>query len=55
MDSEYPELTDAENGEIRMARAAGMAAFYPAYPNAEAQARNTLAAARTFLGGDSID
>lgn len=45
----YPELTDTENAEIVQARNTGYAAFFPAYPNADAQSRNTLAGARTFL------
>ena len=44
----YPELSDAENAEIRKARQAGYAAFFPSYPDALAQARNTLAGARQF-------
>jgi len=45
----YPELTDKENALIVRAREAGYAEFFPAYPNAEAQARNTLAGATRFL------
>jgi hypothetical protein len=45
----YPELTDAENGEILRARQSGFSAMYPSFPNAEAQARNTLAGAREWL------
>jgi hypothetical protein len=45
----YPELTDAENDEIRRARRQGFAAFWPTFPDAESQCRNTLAGARKFL------
>lgn len=45
----YPELSLAENDEIRVARRAGFASMYPAYPNAEAQARSTLDGARKFM------
>lgn len=52
----YPELSDAENEEIRKARRAGFARFFPAFPSAESQSRNTLAAARQFLqlGGRNV-
>ena len=45
---DYPELTDSENEEIRKARCAGFAVFYPVSPDAETQARKTLAGARAF-------
>jgi hypothetical protein len=45
----YPELTAEENTDIRVARRLGLAVMYPAYPNAEAQSRNTLKAARAYL------
>jgi cystathionine beta-lyase/cystathionine gamma-synthase len=50
----YPELSPAENEEIRRARRQGFAAMFSAYPNAEAQAKRTLDAARKFLNGSSI-
>lgn len=46
---EFPELTDSENEEIWAARNAGFAKFYPAFPDAEAQARKTLNGARDFM------
>lgn len=45
----HPELTADENAEIVQARNAGYAAIFPAYPNTDAQSRNTLAGARAFL------
>lgn len=45
----FPELTRDENICIRDARKRGYAAFFPCYPNAEAQARNTLKGAKVFL------
>lgn len=45
----YPELTDAENEEIRAARRAGFAAHYPCFPSAQAQSDNTLNGARQFM------
>lgn len=44
----FPELTDAENEEIHVARANGFAVFFPVFPDAETQAKNTLEAARTY-------
>lgn len=45
----FPELTEDENEVVFEARACGFASFYPALPDAEAQARNTLAGARKWL------
>lgn len=45
----YPELSDEENNEIRVARRAGFASMFPAFPSADAQSQNTLKAARTFM------
>ncbi len=45
----YPELTDAENDEIRVARRAGFASMYPMFPSAQAQSDNTLKGARAFM------
>ncbi len=47
--SDFRQLTEEENKDIRQARAWGYAVFFPALPDAEAQARNTLAGARKFL------
>lgn len=53
---DFPELTAHENRIIAHARAHGFAGFFPCFPSAEAQARNTLAAARSYLGQDhSVD
>jgi len=46
---DFPELSDDENEIIHEARAFGFGSSFPAYPSAEAQARNTLAAAKKFL------
>lgn len=46
--ADFPELTDSENEEIHIARRAGFAKFYPVFPDALTQARNTLAGAREF-------
>lgn len=45
----YPELSAEENKLIRRARRAGFANMYPAFPNAEMQAKRTLAGAKKFL------
>lgn len=45
----FSELTKEENAEIQAARNAGYAQFFPCIPNAEAQAKNTLAGARAYL------
>jgi hypothetical protein len=45
----FPELSEAENDEIFCARLAGFGLCSAAYPDAEAQARRTLANARRFL------
>lgn len=45
----FPELDESENDEIFVARLAGFGSCFPAFPSAEAQARNTLQAARQFL------
>ena len=42
-------LTPGESREILRARQRGMACYFPAYPDAEAQAINTLRAARKFM------
>jgi hypothetical protein len=44
----FPELTEEENDEIFIARLGGFGPCFAAYPDAEAQTRKTLAAARTF-------
>ncbi len=46
----FPELTESENAEIRLARDNGMTIFFAAFPDAETQARRTLQAARDFNG-----
>ena len=46
---DFPELTLDENEVIHEARAYGFGACFPAYPDAESQARRTLDAARKFL------
>ncbi len=43
----YPELSDSENEEIRVARRLGYAAMFPAFPSAETQA-NTLGGGSEF-------
>lgn len=45
----YPELTAEENTDIRVARRLGFASMFPSYPNAKAQSRNTLTAARKWI------
>jgi hypothetical protein len=45
----FPELTFEENEEILEARSWGYWSQYPAYPDAEAQARATLKGARNYL------
>lgn len=45
----FPELTDAENNIVFRARLKGFASCFPCFPSAEAQARNTLAAATKWL------
>jgi hypothetical protein len=42
----FPELTEEENDEIFIARLSGFGPCFMAYPDAETQARRTLAAAR---------
>lgn len=44
----FPELSHEENEEIWKARNSGFAAFFPAFPDAETQAKNTLQAARKW-------
>lgn len=48
-DTGFPELTDEENGIIQIARERGFAAFWPAFPSAKDQARNTFAGALAWL------
>ncbi len=50
--TDFPELTAHENKTIRIARAHGFAGFFPCYPTALAQAKNTLKAAQSYLGQD---
>lgn len=45
----FPELTDKENEIIKKARELGFAVYYPAFPNAKMQAKNTLEGAKEFL------
>ena len=45
----FSELTREENKIIHKARIEGFASFYPAYPSAESQARDTLKGAKEFL------
>jgi hypothetical protein len=45
----YPELTKDENQIIRKARRLGFADFYPSFPNAETQSKNTLNGAIKYL------
>jgi hypothetical protein len=45
----WSELTGEENEIIFEARACGYAAYFPAYPDVEAQARRTLAGALRWL------
>jgi hypothetical protein len=47
----FPELTEEENDVIFQARLAGFGPCYAALPDAETQARRTLAGARAFLEG----
>ena len=49
----FPELTEAENDEIFVARLAGFGSCYPAYPNAGAQAKSTLEAARKHAAANA--
>ncbi len=49
--SDFHQLTEEENEDIRQARAWGYAVYFPALPDATAQARNTLDGARKFLRG----
>ena len=44
----FPELSEQENDEIFCARLAGFGPCFAAFPNAEAQAKRTLKAARAF-------
>ncbi len=46
---DFPELTHEENEDIHEARANGFGACFMAFPDAEAQARRTLEAARWFM------
>ncbi len=46
---DFPELTHDENEIIHEARTKGFGSSFPAYPDAEAQARNTLNAAKKHL------
>ena len=46
---DFPELSEEENEIVHEARALGFGASFICYPDAEAQARRTLRAARRFL------
>lgn len=52
---DFPELTDEENAIIHEARAQGWASFFPAVPDARAQAGKTLAEAKTWLARRGYD
>ena len=47
-DTSFPELTADENAEIRKARDSGFASYFPAFPDAETQAKRTLEFAREW-------
>lgn len=45
----FPELSPSDNETIRTARRKGFDVFYPAFPDAKAQAKATLKGATEFL------
>ena len=47
---DFAELSVEENEEIHAAREAGYASFFPAYPDADRQASETLDGARRWNG-----
>src|ERR1043165_2466586 len=49
----FPELSDDENALVQRPRAAGVCLFFPAVPNATAQARNTFNAAREYISANT--
>lgn len=49
----FPELDKDQNALIQRARDAGFALFFPAVPNAKAQALNTFTAAREYISANT--